>query len=133
MARFAGRKGRVYLGILSTSALAEPLPFVASWTLNGTTQKFDVTAFGDTSKVYVAGLPDASGQFDGFMDDVSAVLYTIAQDGLSRKFYLYPNTDQLTSYFFGTVLADFSGAGAIGGAGTLSSTWNAATPIIRVG
>src|SRR5918994_7729137 len=108
MARFAGRFGRVYMGIASDTATAEPVPFIASWSLAAETDKIEVTAMGDASKVYVAGLPDASGEFSGFMDDQTAQTYTAAIDGLPRKFYLYPNVNVATLYFYGTVFADFS-------------------------
>ena len=64
MARIAGRNGRVYIDVAG-GGNASPLPFVAKWTLNAVTDKTDVTAMGDGSKVYVAGLPDASGSFSG--------------------------------------------------------------------
>ena len=65
MARSHGRNGSVYLGVTSGAA-ASPVTFQASWTLNMTVDKQDVTAFGDGNKIYVAGLPDASGDFSGF-------------------------------------------------------------------
>ena len=67
-----------------------------------TTDKQDVTAFLDQNKVYVAGLPDASGDFTGFWDDATSQTYVAAVDGLPRNFYLYPNiTTDPNAYFFG--------------------------------
>jgi hypothetical protein len=129
LARFAGRFGRVYMGIASDTALAEPLPFIASWSLAAETDKIEVTAMGDTSKVYVAGLPDASGEFSGFVDDVTVQTYTAAVDGLPRRFYLYPTLSIPGRYFYGTVFADFSANASVDGAAELSSSWSAATPI----
>src|SRR6476620_6104214 len=108
MARIHGRRGRVYLGILNDTATAEPLPFIAKWSINFATDKANVTALGDSNQVYVAGLPDASGDFSGFFDSATAQTYTAATDGLARKFYLYPDTSTATTYWFGTVLPDFS-------------------------
>jgi hypothetical protein len=131
MARIHGRNGQVYMGI-AAGALASPLPFQASWTMNMVVNKSDVTAFGDGNTVYVAGLPDASGDFGGFMDDATSQTYIAAVDGLPRSFYLYPNitADPLT-YWFGTILGDFSADGAIGGPVNFKSTWNAASKVQR--
>ena len=53
-------------------------------------------------------------------------------DGLSRKFYLYPDaTNAPAVYWFGTILPDFSADGAVAGPVNFKSTWNAATAIQR--
>jgi hypothetical protein len=131
VARRHGRNGQVYMGITS-GATATPLPFQASWSVNMNVDKQDVTAFGDGNKVYVAGLPDASGDFGGFMDDATSQTYIAAIDGLARNFYLYPDaTNSPNVYWFGTVLPDFSADGAIAGPVNFKSTWNAASRIQR--
>ena len=131
MARRHGRNGQVYLG-LTSGAAASALPFQASWSINMNVDKQDVTAFGDGNKVYVAGLPDASGDFSGFMDDATSQTYIAAVDGLARNFYLYPDaTNSPSVYWFGTVLPDFSADGAIAGPVNFKSTWNAASRIQR--
>lgn len=132
MARIHGRRARVYLAVTS-GGTAEPIPFMSSYEINFETEKADVTAFGDNNKVYVAGLPDASGEFSGFYDDATAQTYTAAVDGQARKFYLYPSTLLNTQYWFGTILPDFSVNGAVDGATEVSSSWNAASEIIKVG
>jgi len=132
MARIAGRNGRVYIAITSVGTAA-PLPFQASWSLSAAVDKIDVTAMGDTNKVYVSGLPDASGEFSGFYDDATAQTYTAATDGLPRKFYLYPNLLLVTQYWFGEVLPDFSVNATVDGAVQVSASWNASSTIIKVG
>lgn len=133
MARLHGRRGRVYLGIASDSAEAEPLPFIASWSMSFTTEKVDVTAMEDPNRVYVAGIPDASGEFGGFYDDSTAQTYTAATDGLPRKFYLYPSRAVNTKYFFGTILPDMSVNASTTEAVAITASWNAASAITRVG
>ena len=132
MARIHGRRGRVYLAIQS-GGTAEPIPFLNSWSMNAQAEKADVTAFGDNNKVYVAGLPDASGEFYGFYDDATAQTYTAAVDGLPRKMYLYPSTSLTTQYWFGEILPDFSVNGAVGGAVEVSASWNASSAILKQG
>lgn len=133
MARKHGRRGRIYMGIASDTAVATPLPFFASWSINFVTEKAEVTAFGDNNKTYVAGLPDASGEFSGFFDDTTNQTYDAAIDGLPRKFYLYPDISLPAQYFWGTILPDFSVNAAVGDAVQVSASWNAASGIAKVG
>lgn len=133
MARIAGRNGRVYLGIASLAAMAEPVAYANKFTLDAASDKIEVTAFGDANKVYVGGLPDASGTFSGFYDTATAGTYTGAQDGAARRFYLYPDLTNATQYWFGTVLVDFSIESGVADAVTTSANWSAASPITKVG
>jgi hypothetical protein len=121
------------MGLASDTATAVPLQFFAMWSINFATDKIDVTALGDSNKVYVAGLPDASGDFSGFYDDATVQTYTAAVDGLARRFYLYPSTLNTAQYFFGTVLPDFKVNAGVSGATEVSASWNAASAIAKVG
>jgi hypothetical protein len=132
VARLAGRRGRIYIGIAS-GAEASPLPFVATWSMNFSTDKIEVTTMDDTTKVYVGGLPDASGAFAGFYDDATVQTYTAATDGTARKFYAYPTLATTAQYWFGTVLPDFSVDSDVAGAIKMNVSWAAATPIAKVG
>lgn len=133
MARRHGRNGRIYMA-LASGGTAEPLNFMAKWSLKAVTDKDDVTALGDTNHVYVAGLPDASGDFSGFYDDGTVQTYTAATDGVARKFYLYPDTTNTPGqYWFGTIFPDFSIDSAVDGAIAVSASWSAASSIIKVG
>jgi hypothetical protein len=118
---------------LASGGVASPVAYQASWSLNFTTTKIDVTAFGDTTKVYVAGLPDAQGQFAGFYDDASVQTYTAATDGVARAFYLYPTINNTSQYFWGTVLPDMTIDSTVDGAIAVSASFSAATPILKVG
>jgi len=132
VARIHGRNGRVYLAIAS-GGTAEPIAFLSSWTISFASEKIDVTAFGDANRVYVAGLPDASGEFSGFYDDATAQTYTAATDGVKRKFYLYPSTSLSTQYWFGEIFPDLSVNANVAGAAEISSSWNAASTITKQG
>ena len=131
MARSHGRNGSVYMGV-TTAALPSPMAFQASWTVNMTVDKQDVTAFGDGNKVYVAGLPDSSGDFGGFLDDATGQTYLAATDGLPRSFYLYPNISaQPNIYWFGQILPDFSADGSVSGPVNFKASWNASSKVQR--
>ena len=131
MARLAGRSGRLYVSITS-GGTAEPISYLNQWSINFATDNIDVTAMGDTHKVYVSGLPDCSGSYAGFYDDATAQTYTAAVDGVARKFYLYPNA-ATASYWFGTALFDFSLSSDVSGAPSISGDFAAASPVAKVG
>ena len=66
------------------------------------------------------------------MDAGTSQTYIAAADGLSRKMYLYWDaTNDPNSYWYGTILPDFSADGSVGGAVNFKSSWNAAGPITR--
>jgi hypothetical protein len=130
--RNAGRNARILFD-LSGSGVATSLAYQAEWAINFSSPKIDVTAFGDPNKITVAGLPEATGTFTGFYDDTSNQTYTAAVDGLARRFYLYPNTNLLTRYFFGTINADASFGAGVAGAVTVSAAWEAASQIQLIG
>lgn len=132
MARLHGRSGQLYAGIAS-GGTAEPIAFLTKWQMDFSTDKVDVTAFSDGNKVYVSGLPDAKGTFSGWYDDATAQLYTASQDGVARKFYLYPTNANTGQYFFGTGLFDFSVTGGVEEAVGVSGSWAAASNVAKVG
>ena len=132
MGKIAGRNAVIYMAP-TTAAAASLITYQNSWSLEFTTDKIEVTSFGDSTKTYVAGIADATGQFAGFYDDASAQTYTAAIDGLSRRFYLYPNSALTTQYFFGTIFADMTINADVAGAVQVSATWNAATPMAKIG
>lgn len=132
MARIHGRNGIVYTGVAAGSA-ASPMAFFSDYTINYTVDKVDVSAMGDQNKVYVSGLPDASGDFSGWYDDATSQTYIAAVDGLPRNFYLYPSRLTQSQYFFGQILPDFSVSAGVGAAASVKGSWNAASAIFRYG
>ena len=130
--RIHGRNGIAYVASASGAA-ASPVAFLSDWTINMTVAKVDVTALGDQVLTYVAGLPDAAGDFSGWYDDATSQTYVAATDGVGRNFYLYPNKNNLLNYFFGTILPDFSVAGGVAAGVSIKATWNAASQIQRYG
>lgn len=119
---------------LTSGGTAEPIAFIKSWSMNAATDKVDVTAAGDNNKIYVSGIPDASGSFEFWYDDATVQTYTAAVDGVARKFYLYPDfVTTPTQYWFGTMLPDFNASAAIDGAVEGTASWNAASNVAKVG
>jgi hypothetical protein len=131
VARLHGKSGIVYVGIAS-GAVASPIAFLTDWNINFTVDQPEVTAFGDKNKIYVSGLPDASGDFSGFYDDASQQLYTAARDGIARNFYLYPSTvADPQMYWFGSILPDFAVSGGIAAAISVKANWKASSAILK--
>jgi len=109
------------------------MAFMSDWSINFVVDKVDVSAMGDLNKIYVAGLPDASGDFNGWYDMATSQTYIAATDSLDRAFYLYPTTLTPLQYFFGRIFPDFAAAGGASAATSVKSTWVASTNIIRYG
>jgi hypothetical protein len=122
----------LYMG-LTSAGTAEPVAFLNTWSLAFATDKIEVTAFGDVTKTYVAGLPDMQGQYHGFYDTATVQMYTAATDGVARKFYLYPTTATTTQYWYGTGIFDMSIDAAVDGAVEISGGFAAATATTKIG
>jgi hypothetical protein len=134
MAREHGRFGGMYVGLAGSNAAAEPLAFARKWTANFNTDAQEATAFGDDNKVYVTGLPDAQGTFEGFYDTATAQTFTAATDGLERRCYFYPTTPSNTGpYWYGTAFFDFSIETDVAGVVTVSGNWRAASSFTKIG
>lgn len=126
----AGRKGRIYIDVSTNgSGAAVPIANLSSWSLNRSTDKIDVTSFGDESKTYVVSLPDAQLDFSGFWDtDGDQYKVAAAIDG-GRKTYLYVTTDTTTKYWFGKFHFDVSVSETVSGAVEVSGSAGAATSL----
>lgn len=139
MARVAGRRGHVYIDqTAGASGAATPCSFLSKWSMEATFEQVEVTAFGDTTKTYISGLPDAKGSASGFFDDTSTTgsqaLLAVATSGLARKTYLYPTTPSAAGpYFFGTAFWSTSYDVDVAGPSAISMTWAAATSFASVG
>lgn len=125
MAKYAGRKGRVLMGTTSGGAAVEVQ--LAEWSLDMTSDRFEVTSFGDSNKTYVQGLPDLSGSFSGFWDHASTTLFEAAAAAGAVNMYLYPSTDAATIYWYGTGFIDASISVPVGGPIAISGSFAAAS------
>ena len=132
MARISGRNARLYVNVTS-GGTAEPIPYIKSFSIKGSTDRYDVTAQGDSGRVYVPGLPDAQGDWSGFYDSATAQLYTASQDGVARKVYAYPDINSAGTYWFTTAYFDFSAEFAVDAGAPINGTWAAASSLTKVG
>jgi len=132
MSRIHGRNGVIYMN-LASGGTPEPIAYLNAWSIKFTTDTDEVTAFQDTNKIYVAGLPDCQGDFAGFYDDATVQTYTAASDGIARKMYIYPSTLKTTQYFSGLAITDFNVDSKVSGAITISASWKASGNIVKTG
>lgn len=107
MAAYPGRNGVVYLSTTGTGTAANVVK-LTKWTLDQSTDKIEVTSFGDANKTYVQGLKDVKGTFAGFYDDTEAKPFTAADSADGCKLYLYPSASAPTVYWYGPAWLDVS-------------------------
>lgn len=120
MAKYPGRNGVVYISTTG-SGNASLMIGLTEWSLNRATDKIEVTAFADTNKTYVQGLPDVSGSFRGFWDNTDTKLFTAAASTDGCKIYLYPSSNATGSYHYGPAWLDASMTTNVNGAVEISS------------
>jgi len=122
MARYHGKSGVVYLSTTGSGAATTTVS-LSGWTLDQSTDKAEVTAFGDSNKTYVQGLRDVKGTLAGFLDDSGASIFTAAESTDGCKLYLYPSSASPTVYWYGPAWLDTSIGVPVSGANTVSGNF----------
>lgn len=125
MSRYHGSKGAVYGSTSAGGAIAK-IASLSKWSLNKSTDKVDVTAFGDANKQYVQGLADIKGSLSGFWDSADDSLFDGAESTDGVVLYLYPSAAYPNAYFYGPAWLDASIDVAVSGAVTVSGNYVAA-------
>jgi hypothetical protein len=86
------------------------------WTIDKSTDKIEVTAFGDANKTYVQGLPDIKGSFAGVWDDTESKPFTGAASTNGVNLYLYPSSNAPSKFHSGPAWLDISMDTSVSGA-----------------
>lgn len=126
--RLHGKNGRIQMDPAGGSTLVT-LGDLDSWSLDMSTDREDVTAFGDTNKRRVAGLPDYAGDIGGFWNAVassSPAYFAAVLAGTPVTLRLIPNTADPTVYFQGLANVDGGVNVSAKGAITTKGKWDAA-------
>jgi len=131
MARYHGKKGLLYMAA-DGAAAAVAVVNAAAWSLDGTSDTADVTCFGDTHKVYVLGLRDCKGAFSGFWDETADVPFDAMESEDAVNMYLYPSSDAITKYWYGSGYVDCSVDVPVDGPAAISGNWVAASTWTRL-
>jgi len=107
MARYHGSRGAIYSSTTGAGTAAL-LVSMSKWSLDMATDKEEVTAFGDSNKLYVQGLRDIKGSVSGFWDSADDSLFDASESTDGVKLYLYPSALAPTLYFYGPAWLDAS-------------------------
>lgn len=124
MSAYSGRKGMVYLSTTGSGGVTLCLK-VSEWTLDQSTDMYEVTAFGDANKTYVSGLKDVKGTFKAFYDDTETKPFVAADSADGCKVYLYPSSDALGRYWYGPAWLNVSIDCPVSGAVSLTANFSA--------
>jgi hypothetical protein len=133
MHRIAGAHGQV-LADPTGGATPVAVANLNKWDLNLTTDKIDVTAFGDTNKTYVQGLPDIKGTVAGFWAVEDTTIFDIALGTVACALKLLPSSLETTTFFAGkawldaSISVDSKGAVTIGGNFVAAGPWALTNP-----
>lgn len=125
----SGRNGSV----MYDPAGATPVEIISlnNFTLSQTTDRIDVTCFGDTNRVTIPGMADLSGTIGGFWNsaaNASPIIFTAATATTPGKLKLIPNDTEATFYWQGLAWLDASITVPVNGAPTVTSNYSAAGP-----
>jgi len=128
-ARLHGKTGQIQMDPAGGTALVT-VGDMNAWTLDMSTDRADVTGFGDTNKRRVSGLPDFTGTIGGFWNAVatsSPAYFAAVLAGNPVTLRLVPNSADPTVYFQGLANIDGSVNVGSGGAVTVGGKWDAAS------
>jgi hypothetical protein len=137
-----GRNGALYVDpSAAANGSAAIVAQMADFSIEQARDRVETTSFGDTTKTYVAGLADASGTINGFYNDTSNSIFTIA-DGASRAFYIYVDASSTANmapisgsgkgYWYGRGTFDVSTTSGTGDAAKVTLNWAAASSVSKV-
>jgi len=126
--RISGAHGQV-LADPTGGTTAVAIANLNKWDLNLDTDKIDVTAFQDTNKVYVQGLPDIKGTIGGWWDSAELTIFNIALGTVACYLKLVPSSLDATTFFAGkawlssAIAVDAKGAVSINGNFVAAGSW----------
>lgn len=124
--RLHGKNGQVKMDPAGGGALVT-LADVNAWTLDMSTDRVDVTAFGDTNKRRVSGLPDYQGTVAGRWNAATSPAYfTAVLAGTPVTLRLIESTADAGVYHQGLANIDGSISVDSNGAVTWTGKWDAA-------
>ena len=108
------------------AGVASPVFKLQKWSLNRATDKIDITCFLDLNKVYVQGLADLKGTFEGLWDETETKPFAGSESASGCNLFLYPSLDAPTEYWKGPAWLDMSMDVDVNGAVKISGNFAAA-------
>lgn len=126
-----GRNARLMLAIGTDASPGSAVAISSKnkWSVDNSIDTVEVTSFGDTTKAFVAGLPNNSGDLSGFWDsDDTSIMSNLIGSSVARKFYLYPDySNSPGTYFYTTAFVGMKIEGGTAEAVAFTGTWTGAT------
>lgn len=129
MARIHGKNGQVQIDAPPTTSppTLVTLADINEWSLNMSKDRVDVSAFGDTNKQKVLGLPDFSGTLGGWWNSLTTpTLFDVVLGNDPAYLRLIPTSAEPTFYFQGQAYLDGSISVPSNGAASVGATFDAA-------
>ena len=117
MSRYHGSKGIVRLG--------GAIVALATWDLDKSTQRVDVTSFGDVNLTSVQGLPAVKGTFTGFWDSADTTMLAASENASGIIIALYPSSLDVAAYHAGPAFLDYKMSVDVKGAVKISGSFEA--------
>lgn len=135
MARIHGSRGQVLMDPTGGSTFAV-VADMDSWTLDMDRDTVDVTAFGDTNKQFVLGLPNYSGTYTAkYNAPTAGVIFDAIMGSVAVHLKLVPDLVAIATNFFsglaylsGGINVDAKGAVTTGGKFVAAGNWTATLP-----
>lgn len=125
--RLHGKNGQIYMDADGASPFSYALlADLNAWTLDMKTDRVEVTAFGDTNKRRVSGLPDFSGTIGGWFNAFNVAYLDAVLAGIAVQLKLIPNSADSTVFFSGLANIDGSVNCPATGGVSMAGTWDAA-------
>lgn len=128
MARIHGKKGEVKMDPTG-GATAVTVVNLNEWNLDLKKDRVDVTAFGDTNKQSVLGLPSYEGTIAGFWDSTALALMQAIMGDVAVMLHLVPSSLEPTifwkglSHLDGNIKVSSSGAVTLGASFAAAGNW----------
>lgn len=127
--KYPAKNAVIYMST-SGSTAAVPVGGFREYTLDQSTDKIDVTSFGDTNKTSVISFPALRGVLGGFWVSDDTTVRSAAASADGTNLYIYPSGNAPSKYAGGPAWVDKSLRGAVDGAVGLTvnfeakGTWN---------
>lgn len=129
MAIKTGRYGQVMYDAAATTPVE--IVSINKFALSLKTDHIDVTCFGDENKVYIPGMKDVSGTFNGFWNSEELTLFEAADAPTPGLLKLVPNSTEGTFFWSGLAYIDGDIDVGVNDAPTVTGTFMAAGPWTR--
>jgi len=126
--RLHGKNGAIKMDPTGGATLVA-VASLNKWDIDLSRQTVDVTAFGDTSHIYVVGLRDSKGTYGGWYDPADGlVLFTAIGADVPVALELYPDSTDTANKFAGKAYIDGKVSCDANGAVAISGNWVGAGP-----